>query len=69
VASGVSQAKMAPGLPKALGAVFSLGGIGAIIFALNRLSLAKSAHTMASYIQKAKENLGEDLREDIPKNS
>ncbi len=69
VASAVSQAKMAPGLPKALGAIFSLSGAAVIIMARERLSLAKSARTMASYIQKAKEDLGEDLREDIPKNS
>jgi len=65
----VSQVKMLCDFAKALGAVFCLLGMVAMIFAVDRLSLAKSAHTMASYIQKAKENLGEDLREDIPKNS
>jgi len=65
----IADVRMLLSFARVLGIVFSLAGIAVIILALDRLSLAKSAHRMASYIQKAKEDLGEDLRKDIPKNS
>lgn len=58
----VSEVKMLCDFAKVLGAVFSVVGVVAIIFALDRLCLTRSAHRMASYIQKAKENVREDLR-------
>ena len=64
----IAEVKMLCNLARALGIIFSLSGIALIILARERLSLAKSAHTMASHIQKLKEDSGEDLRRDRRKN-
>ena len=55
----MAEVKMLCNLARALGVIFSLSGVAVIIMARERLSLAKSGHTMASYIQKHEENVGE----------
>ena len=64
----IAEVEMLCTFARALGIIFSLSGIAIIILALDRLPLAKSAHKMASYIQKLKESLGENLRSDRRKN-
>ena len=64
----IAEVRMLCNLARALGIIFSLSGIALIIMARERLSLAKTAHTMASHIQKLKEDSGEDLRRDRRKN-
>ena len=60
----ITQVRMLWNLGRDLGIVYSLSGIAVTVLALNRLSLTKSAHRMASYIQEARENVGEELRKD-----
>ena len=59
----VDQVRMLYDLSRGLGIVYSLSGIAVIILARDRLCLAKSAHKMASYIQRLKENLGRGSEE------
>lgn len=60
----VGQVEMLCSLGRALGIIFFLSGIAVIILARERLSLGKSAHRMASYIQKLEEDMGEELKRD-----
>ena len=48
----VDQVRMLYDLSRGLGIVYSLSGIAVTVLALNRLSLAKSAYRMASFIKK-----------------
>ena len=48
----IAEVKMLCNLGRALGIIFSLSGIAVSVLALNRLSLAKSAYRMASFIKK-----------------
>lgn len=57
----IADVKMLLSFARVLGIVFSLTGIAVIILARDRLSLGKSAHRMASYVQKLEEKLGQGL--------
>jgi len=48
----IAQVKMLYDFARALGIVFSLTGIAVIILAFDRLSFAKAAYRMASFIKK-----------------
>ena len=60
----VAELKMLSSFASILGIVFSLSGTAVIVLGLDRLSLRKCAHRTALYIQKVKENPGENLRRD-----
>jgi len=51
----VGQVRMLYDLSRGLGIVYSLSGIAVTVLALNRLSLAKSAYRMASFIKKGED--------------
>jgi len=57
----IADVRMLLSFARVLGIVFSLAGIAVIILARDRLSLGKSAHRMASYVQKLEEKLGRCL--------
>ena len=48
----ITQVRMLWSLGRGLGVVYSLSGIAITVLALNRLSLAKSAYRMATFIRK-----------------
>jgi len=60
----VGQVEMLCNSARVLGIIFFLSGIAVVLLARDRLSLAKSAYTMASYIQQVRENVGEERRKD-----
>ena len=59
----VSQVKMLHDFSRVLGIVFSLVGLVSIVFALDRLSLTKSAQRMATHIKKLEKDSGHAERE------
>lgn len=55
----ITQVRMVWDLSRGLGIVYSLSGISVTVLALNRLSLAKSAYRMATFIRKEETKQGE----------
>jgi len=51
----VTQVRMLCDLSRGLGIVYSLSGIAVSVFALNRLSLTKSAYRMTTFIKKGED--------------
>jgi len=51
----VDQVRMLYDFSRSLGIVYSLSGIAVTVLALNRLSLAKSAYRMATFIRKGED--------------